>query len=167
MSFFDQADLDKQAAVDKEAADSSKFDPSPGDELQGILTKAELFIGDGRYAPTVVINFRNVGSETVGGIEPGKVGYLFLSTVLRRKMLSAQPAIGTAFKLRYEGQVVPEKGGNPYKDWTIVTESMVDEEDTSKSSPTMWTAIAAGLEPSVPQSRGLTGERTSEGEWKF
>lgn len=170
MSFFDEADLDQQAEADKEAADSPKFDPAPGDSVNAVLTKAELFIGDGRYAPTIVINFRNVGDKTVGGVEPGKVAYMFLPTVLRRKMIAAAPAVGSAFKLRYEGLTTPEKGGNPYKDYTLITESMQDGADPSKSAPQLWTSLSSGLEDNRGHGdRGFASgsERTSEGEWKF
>jgi hypothetical protein len=161
MSFFDTADLDKQAAADKEASESPKFDPAPGDSVDGILTKAEMFTG-GQYAPTIVINFRNVGKKAVGGVDEGKIGYLFLPTVLRRKFLEAAPAVGTAFKLRFEGLVSPEGGGNSYKDWTLVTESMGD---TSKQDRRMWDAINpanGGVAAPQAQQQSNTGD-----SWTF
>jgi hypothetical protein len=161
MSFFDEADLDKQAAADKEASESPKFDPAPGDSINAILTKAEMFTG-GQYDPTIVINLRNVGDKAVGGVDAGKIGYLFLPTVLRRKFLEAAPAVGTAFKLRFEGLVSPEGGGNSYKDWTLVTESM---SETSKQDRRMWDAInpaSVGVAtPPAPQQ-----SNTGEG-WRF
>ena len=161
MSFFDQADLDKQAAADKEASESPKFDPAPGDHVDAVLTKAETFTG-GQYAPTIVINFRNVGDKAVGGVEAGTVGYMFLPTVARRKFSEAAPAIGSAFRLRYEGKVTPEKGGNPYKDWTLVTESM---QDTSKQDRHLWASIQPeGLSPEAARSQAATVDDSS---WKF
>lgn len=163
MSFFDDADLDQQQAADKEAAESPKFDPAEGDVLDGVLTKAEAY-SKGRFDPTIVINFRNVGKDTVGGVEPGKVGYLFLPTVLRRKFLDAAPAIGTAFRVRFEGTVAPEKGGNPYKDWTLITESMTD---ATKVDRPMWEGIRPA-EVNAPRSGGSSGsEANTADDWMF
>jgi hypothetical protein len=155
-NFFDTADLDRQAELDKEQSESGKFDPAPGDTLDAILTKAERFEG-GQYDPTIVINLRNVGDEAVGGVEPGKIGYMFLPTVLRRKMLSAAPAVGTAFRLRFEGLTKPEGGGNEYKDWTILTESMSDQ---AKADRALWDRI----DPGKPSASASASDNK---EWSF
>lgn len=162
ISFFDDADLDGQQAADKEASESPKYDPKAGDEVNGVLTKAEMFTG-GQYDPTIVINFRNVGDKKVGGVDAGAIGYLFLPTVLRRKMLETAPAIGTPFKLRFEGSVTPEKGGNPYKDWTLVTASMTD---SNAADRVLWDAIDPAQRADVPRS-APRGQAQDADSWKF
>jgi len=161
MSFFDDADLDAQQAADKEASESPKFDPKAGDTVQAVLTKAEMFSG-GQYDPTIVINFRNVGDKEVGGVEAGAIGYLFLPTVLRRKMLEAAPAVGSPFKLRFEGSVTPEKGGNPYKDWTLITGSM---EDSTMADRRLWDSIDPGQRAGSMPTQG--GGKQQDSDWKF
>ena len=166
MSFFDGVDMDAQRKADQEASDSPKFDPKPGDMVDAVLTKAE-YVPPKQYAASIVINFRNVGDETVGDVEAGKVGYLFLPTVLRRKMLEAAPAIGTAFRLRYEGKVTPESGGNPYKDWTLVTESM---EDNSKMDRHLWDSINPDMrvgQAATQQAGNVQRDGGDDAGWRF
>ena len=165
MSFFDDAsdDLDAQQGKNKEASDADRFEPKAGDEVQAILLKAELFT-KGQYDPAITITFRNVGDKEVGDVEAGKSGRMFLSTVAERMFLEAAPAIGSPFMLRFEGKVTPEKGGNPYKDWTLVTPFTKDGNDEAYDRA-LWDAI----NPSALKSG--SGARQSSGgdsqDWKF
>ena len=161
MSFFESAsdDLDAQQASNKEASDADRFDPQAGDEVQAVLLKADLFTG-GQYDPAITITFRNVGDATVGGIEAGKSGRMFLSTVAERMFLEAAPAVGSPFMLRFEGKVTPEKGGNPYKNWTLVTPFTKDGNEEAYDRA-LWDGIAPG-------SRKVSGKQQSgEDSWKF
>ena len=167
MSFFDSIDEDMegQRTVDSEASDAGKFDPSEGESLQAVLLKADLFTG-GQYEPGMTITFRNVGDKKVGGIEAGESGRMFLSgVVLKRKMLEAAPAIGSPFALRYEGKVTPSSGGNPYRDWTVVTPYTRDG-DTNAQDRALWDSID-------PDQRGFTpkaapsGQAQNSEDWKF
>ena len=161
--FFDGIDdaIGKQHESDVEAADAPKFDPEAGEQLNAVLLKAEPFT-KGQWGPTVIITFRNVGDEAVGGIEAGESGVLFTPTVLRRKILEAQPAIGTPFALRFEGTVTPEKGGNAYKDWTLLT-SYMKSGDPADVDHELWNGIAAVVNV-APPARTAT---VSDDEWKF
>jgi hypothetical protein len=164
--FFDGIDnaMDKQREADSEAADAPKYDPKAGDELHGVLLKAEAFT-KGQWGPTILISFRNVGDKAVGGVDAGESGVLFTPTVLRRKLLEAQPAIGTPFALRFEGSVTPEGGGNAYKDWTLLT-SYQKTGDSSEVDPQLWNSIATkidGVQPAARRDAALP----EDGAWKF
>jgi len=120
----------------------------------------------GQYPASIVINLRNVGGEAAGGIEDGKIGYLFIPTVLRRKMLEAAPALGSAFQLRYEGTVKPEGGGNAYKDWTLVTENMLEGAAPSKTDQELWNSINPDLR-GAPAPQRQSAAQTGSKEWSF
>lgn len=161
--FFDdiEADLDSKKATDEEAFDAPKFDPKAGDELHGVLLKAEAFT-KGKYDPTVIITFRNVGDKEVGGVEAGASGVMFCPTVLRRKLFESTPALNTPFALRFEGSVTPAKGGNPYKDWTLYTAYMKEANPDSLDIP-FWRDIQAQVD--VEPRRAASAESGSD--WKF
>ena len=120
----------------------------------------------GQYPASIVINLRNVSGTVAGGVEDGKIGYLFLPTVLRRKMLEAAPSVGSAFQLRYEGTVKPEGGGNAYKDWTLVTEAMIEGADPSKSDQELWNSINPDLRGGGP-AQSQRPVKNSPGEWSY
>ena len=161
MSFFESAsdDLDAQQASNKEASDADRFDPQAGEEVQAVLLKADLFTG-GQYDPAITITFRNVGDATVGGIEAGKSGRMFLSTVAERMFLEAAPAVGSPFMLRFEGKVTPEKGGNPYKNWTLVTPFTKDGNEEAYDRA-LWDGIAPGARTVKIK------KQATEDSWKF
>ena len=161
MSFFESAsdDLDAQQASNKEASDADRFDPQAGEEVQAVLLKADLFTG-GQYDPAITITFRNVGDATVGGIEAGKSGRMFLSTVAERMFLEAAPAVGSPFMLRFEGKVTPEKGGNPYKNWTLVTPFTKDGNEEAYDRA-LWDGIAPGARTVQ------INKQSTEDSWKF
>lgn len=174
MGFFDGADETLAQQAEQDAQSDNKYEPDPGDVLHGVLLKAEAYTKDTHgYEPTLVITVRNVGETKVGGIAPGESGYLFTPTVLRRKVLEAEPAIGTAFILEFKGKVTPDKGGNPYKDYTLVTESTKGEGDESKRDRALWgqiqMAIAQASQNRQPQQGyGGGGQQASQSnDWKF
>ena len=152
-SFFDDIDstVDAKAKADAEARDSDKFDPSPGDMLRGVLLKAER--PTTQFGKGLVVTFRNVGEEAVGGIEPGNSGYMFASTVLERMLQEQAPRIGSGIAIRYEGKVTPDSGGNPYKDWTVVSET---------SDRGLWVGLYAGADEDKSSSKGEGNK-----EWSF
>ena len=125
------------------------------------IFKAEAFT-KGKYEPTVLLTFRNVGEKEVGGVEAGASGVLFCPTVLRRKLFESTPAMNTPFALRFEGTITPEKGGNPYKDWTLYTAYMKEATPDALDIP-LWRDIQSqvdvGARPTTPQG--------GDGEWKF
>lgn len=166
MGFFDDVEeaLDAQQQADKEASEAPKFDPKPGDVLQGVLLGAEYF-DKGQFDPTILVTFRNVGSSTVGGIEAGKSGVMWLPTVARRKFISAAPAVGSPFALQYVGKVVPEKGGNEYKDWTIVTPFTKDG-DEHATDRELWDGLHRRLE-AMPTRSGGSGNHGGGDDWQF
>jgi hypothetical protein len=172
MGFFDD-DIDaavaEQGKADQEEFDAPKFNPDAGDQLHAVLLKAEPFT-KGKYEPTIIITFRNVGEEKIGDIAAGESGVMFCPTVLRRKLLEAQPALNTAFALKFLGKITPEKGGNPYKDWTLFTENM-KEADASKVDPAMWNAIEAAMvaaeDKAYPQQTATSGPAADNKAWKF
>ena len=163
--FFDDIgdDLDKRKATDEEAFDAPKFDPSAGDELHGVFLKAEAFT-KGKYEPTVLLTFRNVGEKAIGGVEAGASGVLFCPTVLRRKLFESTPAMNTPFALRFEGSVTPAKGGNPYKDWTLYTAYMKEASPEALDIP-FWREIQAQVD--VEPRREASGGQQSGSDWKF
>lgn len=165
MSFFDDAssDLDAQQAANQEASDADRFEPNAGDEVQAVLLKADLYT-KGQYDPAITITFRNVGDKEVGGIEAGKSGRMFLSTVAERMFMEAAPAIGSPFVLRFEGKVTPEKGGNPYKNWTVVTPFTKDG-DQEAYDRALWDAI----NPAALKGGGGARQSSDGGsqDWKF
>lgn len=162
--FFDDIgdDLDNKKVADEEAYDAPKFDPEAGDELHGVFLKAEAFT-KGKYDPTVLLTFRNVGEKAVGGVDAGASGVMFCPTVLRRKLFESTPAMNTPFALRFEGSVTPAKGGNPYKDWTLYTAYMKEATPDALDIP-MWQAIQAQVDVSRPQ--GASTENKGS-DWKF
>ena len=164
MSFFDDAssDLDAQQGKNQEASDADRFEPKDGEEVQAVLLKADLFT-KGQYDPAITITFRNVGDKTVGKIEAGKSGRMFLSTVAERMFLEAAPAVGSPFMLRFEGKVTPDKGGNPYKDWTLVTPFTKDGDDSAYDRG-LWDAINPAQLKGA--SRGQSGGNDGD-TWKF
>ena len=125
MSFFDEADIEAQAKVDADTADSDSFELVEGEVLKGIVLSAKTTTT--RYGLALVLIVRNVGDKPAGGIEAGESGTLWCSTVLERKMLEAAPKKGTGIILRYEGKVTPKKGGNPYKSYTLLAEESAPE----------------------------------------
>ena len=161
-NFFDDAsgDLDAQQASNKEASDADRFDPQAGDEVQAVLLKADLFTG-GQYDPAITITFRNVGDKAVGGIEAGKTGRMFLSTVAERMFLEAAPAVGSPFLLRFEGKITPDKGGNPYKNWTLVTPFTKDGNEEAYDRA-LWDQINPGSRKGVSTDSRVDGD-----SWKF
>ena len=163
MSFFDSADdaLDAQKAANAEASDATKYSPEAGDTVNAVLLQARLFTG-GQYDPAITITFRNVGEAAVGGIEAGKSGRLFLSTVLARQMTEAAPAIGSPFMLRYEGKVKPESGGNAFHDWTVVTPFTKDGDEASRDIG-LWTSI----QPPEVGGSGRAASTSGDSDWKF
>ena len=163
MSFFDDAssDLDAQKDKNQEASDADRFEPKDGEEVQAVLLKADLFT-KGQYDPAITITFRNVGDAEVGGIEAGKSGRMFLSTVAERMFLEAAPAVGSPFMLRFEGKITPDKGGNPYKDWTLVTPFTKDGNDEAYDRA-LWDAINPSALKSAPRGQGGDSGDT----WKF
>ena len=165
MSFFDGASdaLDAQKAANREAQDADRFEPKAGDEVQAVLLKADLFTG-GQYEPAITITFRNVGDAAVGGIEPGKSGRMFLSTVAQRMFLEAAPAVGSPFVLRFEGKVTPERGGNPYKDWTLVTPFTKDGDEEARDRA-LWDSIDPAQRVGAPRQSG--GRAATDDAWKF
>ncbi len=168
--FFDSSEdaLAKQA--DKDEQSDNKFDPSQGDVFKGIFLKAEAYT-KGKYEPTVVLTIRNAGDKEVGGIEPGDSGYFFAPTVLRRKLFEAEPAMGTPFILESLGSITPEKGGNPYKGWTLVTPTTQDEPDESARDRALWSSIGVQMASKPQQAQAPNayggGEQAASGEWKF
>ena len=165
--FFDGIEdaMTSKAEADAEAADIPKFDPKAGEMLNAVLLEAKPFTG-GDYDPTIILTFRNVGDKAVGGIEPGASGVLFTPTVLRRKLLEAQPAIGTPFALRFEGTVTPPKGFS-YKDWTLLTAYMKSG-SPDDVNPQMWHAIAAEVSVSkAPTTQATPSNAPDMGDWKF
>ena len=112
MSFFDEADLDKKAAQDEEEFNSEDWTPELGEELNAIVLSNKVV--DTKRGKKLVVVIRNAGEGTSGGIEAGKSGNLWCPAVLTRKMLEETPAVGKGIKVRFEGKVTPEKGGNPY-----------------------------------------------------
>ena len=163
VSFFDDAsdDLDAQQGKNQEASDADRFEPEDGAEVQAVLLKADLYT-KGQYDPAITITFRNVGDEEVGGIEAGKSGRMFLSTVAERMFLEAAPAVGSPFMLRFEGKVKPEKGGNAYKDWTLVTPFTKDGDDSAYDRA-LWDAINPAALKSAPSG----GRQSDSDSWKF
>ena len=164
-SFFDEAsnDLDAQKGKNQEASDADRFEPKAGDEVQAVLLKADLFTG-GQYKPAITITFRNVGDKEVGGIEAGKSGRMFLSTVAERMFLEAAPAIGSPFALRFEGKVTPDSGGNPYKDWTVVT-PFTKNGDENAYDRALWDSINPAARATTAQQSG--GRQSQDDGWKF
>ena len=161
MSFFESAsdDLDAQQASNKEASDADRFEPKDGEEVLAVLLKADLFTG-GQYDPAITITFRNVGDATVGGIEAGKSGRMFLSTVAERMFLEAAPAVGSPFVLRFEGKITPEKGGNPYKNWTLVTPFTKNGNEEAYDRA-LWDGINPG------SRKGASVTQSGESGWTF
>ena len=164
MSFFESAsdDLDAQQAKNQEASDADRFEPEAGEEVQAVLLKADLFT-KGQYDPSITITFRNVGDKKVGGVEAGKSGRMFLSTVAERMFLEAAPAVGSPFVLRFEGKVKPESGGNPYKDWTLVTPFTKDGDENAYDRA-LWDAINPAGKVSTPSARAGGNDGDT---WKF
>ncbi|RLB68527.1 MAG: hypothetical protein DRH08_00640 [Deltaproteobacteria bacterium] len=159
--FFEGIDdaMDSKQTADQEISDSPKFEPAEGETLHAILLTAKAFTG-GRFDPTVVITFRNVGETAIGGVEPGTSGSLFAPTVLRRKLLEAQPAAGKPFALRYEG--TPD--GKAYKDWTLITSYMKTGNQTDLD-PGLWSGIAR----TIAENTGPRTQNAQPGDtdWKF
>lgn len=165
--FFDGIDdvMEGKAKADAEAADAPKFDPKAGETLNAVLLEAKVFSGD--YEPTVLITFRNVGDSTIGGVEAGASGVLFSSTVLRRKLLEGQPAVGTPFALRYEGKVTPAKGGNAYHDWTLFT-AYEKTGNPGDVDPAMWHTIQGELTAGAPRAQAQAPAANADSsDWKF
>lgn len=155
--------MDGKHAADQEASDAPKFDPEEGETLHAILLTAKAFTG-GQYEPTIAITFKNVGEDKIGGVEPGKSGMMFTPTVLRRKLLEAQPAQGKPFALRYEG--VPD--GKTYKDWTLITAYMKSG-NQSDIDPALWSGIARTIaeNTTAPAQRSVQNAEPGESGWKF
>lgn len=164
VSFFDDAssNLDAQQEKNQEAANADRFNPNAGDEVQAVLLKADLFT-KGQYDPSIIITFRNVGDKTVGDVEAGESGVLFLSTVAERMFMEAAPAVGSPFVLRFEGKVIPDKGGNPYKDWTLVTPFTKDG-NAEAYDRALWDSINPAAMKGAP-ARAASSDGDSS--WKF
>lgn len=164
-NFFDGIDdaLTNKHTTDQEQSDAPKFDPEEGDVLHGILLTAKAYTG-GSYDPTIIITFKNVGEEEVGGVKPGASGALFTPTVLRRQLLEAQPAPGKPFALKFEG--VPE--GKSYKDWTLLTAYMKTG-NQSDIDPALWSGIARTIAENTmaPQQRTAQNAQPGDSAWKF
>lgn len=152
--FFDNADLDKKAAQDEEEFNSSDWTPEEGEELTAVVLERKVV--KTKFGLKLVLVVRNVGDETSGGIEAGKSGNLWCPAVLSRKMLDAQPAQGSGLKVRFEGKVTPEKGGNPYNNHTLLVEG---------SNPEWWAGIREQLDES-PRG-GTQAPAQSGSDWKF
>ena len=159
--FFDGIDdaMNSKQTADQEQSDAPKFDPEVGDLLQGILTTAKAFTG-GQYDPTVVITFKNVGDKEVGGVGAGASGSLFASTVLRRQLLEAQPAVGKPFALRREE--TPD--GKNYKNWTLMTAYMRSG-NQSDLDPALWSGIARTIAENAPNKAQQA--QPGDQDWKF
>jgi hypothetical protein len=119
MSFFDDVNLDKQAAQDEEEFNSPDWTPEEGDTLNCVVLDRKVV--DTKYGVKLVLVIRNAGDKS-GGIDKGASGNLWCPAVLTRKVLEIQPAQGSAMSVRFEGKVTPEKGGNPYNNHTLVVE---------------------------------------------
>lgn len=167
MSFFDSTDddLKAQREADAEASDAGKFKPEAGEQLQAVLLKVDLFTG-GQYEPAITITFRNVGDKTVGGIDAGESGRMFVNaTVLKRKMMEAAPAIGSPFALVFEGKVQPESGGNAYGDWTLVTPFTRDGDENAHDRA-LWDSIDPDQRAFAPKTQAK-GQAQGDGSWKY
>jgi len=158
--FFDGIDdaMDNKQTVDQEQSDAPKFEPKVGETLQAVLTTAKAFTG-GQYAPTVVISFKNVGDKAVGSVDAGGSGSLFASTVLRRQLLEAQPALGKPFALRLEE--TPD--GKNYKNWTLIT-SYMKTGNQSDIDPALWSGIARTI---AENTSTVPDAQPGTPEWKF
>ena len=163
--FMDDLDdkVNKKAEADKEASDAGNYTPEAGELLRAVLTAASLFTG-GQYAPSITISFRNIGEEAAGGIEPGGIGRMFLSTVLEGKFMESAPKIGSSFGLRFEGMLT-SKAGNEYKAWTALFEA---DDDETKRDHRFWSQVK------VPKSNYGNGEEAEDAgeagdqkDWKF
>ena len=153
MSFFDDADLDKQAAKDEEEFNSADWTPEVNEEMNAIVLSHKVV--KTKWGQKLILVVRNVGDKTSGGIEAGMSGNLWAGTVLARKILEASPATGTGIKVRFEGKVTPEKGGNPYNNYTLIAE---------QHNPAEWVGVAQQLDDKVPT--GAPAQNTEDG-WKF
>ena len=151
--FFDNADLDTKAAQDKEEFDSADWTPEAGEELTAVVLERKVV--KTKWGMKLVLVIRNVGEKTSGGIEAGKSGNLWCPAVLSRKMLDAQPAQGSGLKVRFEGKVTPEKGGNPYNNHTLLVET---------NNPQWWAGVREQLE-----EKGATAPASGQSgsDWKF
>jgi hypothetical protein len=156
MSFFDEADLDKKAAQDEEEFNSEDWNPEVGEVLDAVVLSNKVV--DTKWGKKLVVVIRNAGEATSGGIEVGKSANLWCPAVLTRKMLEETPAIGKGIKVRFEGKVTPEKGGNPYNNHTLVVEA---------HNPQAWAGFAEKLEEEDARPRMQAVSQDTDSGWQY
>lgn len=154
MSFFDDVDLDKQAAQDEEEFNSADWTPEEGETLNCVVLERKAV--KTKWGMKLVLVIRNAGDKS-GGIDSGASGNLWCSAVLSRKVLDAQPAQGSGLAVRFEGKVTPEKGGNPYNNYTLAVE---------KSNPQWWMGVRDQLDES-PRGQTPQAQAVDSQDWKF
>ena len=152
--FFDNADLDEQAAKDQEEFDSPDWTPEEGEAIDCVLLSHKAV--KTKYGMKLVLIVRNVGDAASGSIEAGKSGNLWCPAVLQRKVLELTPAQGSAMKVRFEGKVQPEKGGNAYNNHIVMVE---------RAAPQAWMGVAAQLDGGGTASAPAQAQQGSD--WKF
>ena len=152
MSFFDDVDLDKQAAQDEEEFNSPDWTPEEGETLNCVVLDRKVV--DTKWGLKLVLVVRNAG-ENSGGIAKGASGNLWCPAVLARKVLDIQPAKGSGMSVRFEGKVTPEKGGNPYNNHTLAVEN---------TNPAWWAGVRDRLDEN-PRGQTPQAQAVKEGDW--
>jgi len=148
LSFFDGIEdrMDKRAEEQEEARNATKWEPQPGELLQGILLRADYPITN--YGRAISLVIRNVGKEASGGIEPGESGQLWCGTMLHSLVTDFTigedgqavgcPKIGKAIAIRFEGERENKDGSATYKAFTLMRE---------EPDPEFWTNLLSVRSP--------------------
>jgi hypothetical protein len=159
MSFFDGIEdaMDKKAEELEEQRSAEKWDPEPGEVLQGILLRADTPIT--QYGESLVLTVRNVGKKS-GGVAKNKTAAVWAGTVLRgllEDFEAGQPKVGKALAIRYEGMKDTKDGSNQYKSFTL----MVEEQDHAYWQKVLYSGPQMDVREAVKQRQ----DDEPEGGW--
>lgn len=144
-------DLLDKAAQERTA---SKWDPDPGDIIEGLLIKTGWYDG-GEYDPALWLLIKDT--------EDGTYRRVYCPTVLRRQVTEEAPAMGSGIAIRYEGKVPSES--NPKRTYHSYTLALVPAANGDVLRDPRYWATAGTYQ--LARASGATDDSVDEDDGSF
>lgn len=143
MSWYDKADeqMDERSKEEADREDQQRWDPAPGEDLLGVLTKVKVTPDTMGYGPGLLLIVKDMRKEKDGG------GALLWevwasATVLKSELFDQAPKQGKGIMIRFDG-LAQGQSGREYKKFFVEVER--DENDIAFTDRELWRDIEAQM----------------------